>query len=281
MKKRIITLITIVAILFVAGLAAFTLWMLWGNLAISVSKYRVESEKLPTAFDGFTIAQVSDLHNDELGENNSRLLERLKETKPDIIVITGDIIDRNRTDISVAIEFAKGAVAIAPAYYVSGNHESVLSQEEYADFCHKLTVVGVTVLENDSILIEKDGEYLSLAGVGDQNFGYTPSNEDLLALKGKKSEFSILLAHRPRDFDQYAACGFDLVLSGHLHGGQFQIPFLGGLYAPSYGIFPEYDGGMYEREGSVMIVSRGVGNSSFPVRFNNPRDIVLVELVKK
>ena len=268
------------AVLLFAAVA-FTAWMLWGNFAVTVSEYRIESEKLPDAFDGFRIAQVSDLHNDELGEGNSRLLCRLEEAEPDIIVITGDVIDRSRTDLSVAIEFAKEAAVIAPTYYVSGNHESALSQVDFALFCEELTAVGVTVLENRSVLLEKDGEYLSLAGVGDQNFGYSPSNDDLLALKGEKAEFSILLAHRPRDFYQYATCGFDLVLSGHLHGGQFQIPFLGGLYAPSYGLFPEYDGGVYEREGSIMIVSRGVGNSSFPIRFNNPRELVLVELVKK
>ena len=259
---------------------AFTAWMLWGNFAVTVSEYRIESEKLPDAFDGFRIAQVSDLHNDELGDGNSRLIAKLKKTDPDIIVITGDLIDRIRTDISVAVEFAEKAALIAPTYYVSGNHESVLSQDDYADFCDKLTAVGVTVLENNTVLFEKNGEYITIAGVGDQNFGYQPSNDDLIALKGDKTAFSVLLAHRPRDFYQYATCGFDLVLSGHLHGGQFQIPFLGGLYAPSYGLFPEYDGGTYEREGSVMIVSRGVGNSSFPIRFNNPREIVLVELVK-
>ena len=260
---------------------AFTAWMLWGNVAISVSEYRIESEKLPDAFDGLRIAQVSDLHNDELGDGNSRLIAKLEKTDPDIIVITGDLIDRTRTDISVAVEFAEKAALIAPTYYVSGNHESVLSQEEYDDFCAQLTGVGVTVLENTSAVIEKDGEFITIVGVGDQNFGYEPSNAELLALKGDEYDFSLLLAHRPRDFYQYATCGFDLVLSGHLHGGQFQIPFLGGLYAPSYGLFPEYDGGVYEREGSIMIVSRGVGNSSFPIRFNNPRELVLVELVKK
>lgn len=285
MNKKTVRILAITmplafAVLLFAAIA-FTTWMLWGNFAVTVSEYRIESEKLPDAFDGFRIAQVSDLHNDELGDGNSRLIAKLEKTDPDIIVITGDLIDRTRTDISVAVEFAEKAALIAPTYYVSGNHESVLSQDDYADFCDKLTAVGVTVLENNAVLFEKSGEYITVAGVGDQNFGYQPSNDDLIALKGDKTAFSVLLAHRPRDFYQYATCGFDLVLSGHLHGGQFQIPFLGGLYAPSYGLFPEYDGGMYEREGSVMIVSRGVGNSSFPIRFNNPREIVLVELVKK
>ena len=285
MKKRIIT-ITIIAVLlllllFVAVFSAFTAWMIWGNLTISVSEYRIESEKLPEAFDGFLIAQVSDLHNDELGEGNIRLLSSLEESSPDIIVLTGDLIDRNRTNIEIAVDFAEKAAEIAPTYYVNGNHESVLSQDDYADFCERLTAAGVTVLENNAVLLERDGKYINLVGISDQNFGYVPSNAELSELKDERADFSILLSHRPRDFAQYATCGYDLVLSGHLHGGQFRLPFLGGLYAPSYGIFPEYDGGLYEREESVMVVSRGVGNSSFPIRFNNPRELVIVELIKE
>ena len=252
MKKTAKILKIVIPLVVVALLAIiifFTVWMIWGNFAVTVSEYSIESEKLPSAFDGFRIAQVSDLHNDELGVGISRLVAKLEETDPDIIVITGDLIDRTRTDILVAVDFAKKATCIAPTYYVSGNHESVLSQEEYDDFCAQLTGVGVTVLGNTSAVIEKDGEFITIVGVGDQNFGYEPSNAELLALKGDEYDFSLLLAHRPRDFYQYATCGFDLVLSGHLHGGQFQIPFFGGLYAPSYGLFPEYDGGVYERGG--------------------------------
>ena len=260
---------------------AFIVWMVWGNVAVTVSEYRIESEKLPSAFDGFRIAQVSDLHNDELGDGNGRLLEKLKNAEPDIIVITGDIVDRERTNLEIALDFVREACLIAPTYYVSGNHESSLSEEIFADFCAQLASVGAAVLENESVTLERNGEYISLVGISDQSFGYIPSNDDLLSLRGEETDFSILLSHRPGEFYQYANCGFDLVFSGHLHGGQFRIPFLGGLYAPSYGLFPEYDGGTYEREGSVMVVSRGVGNSSFPIRFNNPREIVLVELVKK
>ena len=276
MKKRIFIIsLSIVAVLSFA----FVAWMLWGNFAVTVSQYRVESDELPSAFEGFRIAQISDLHNDELGDGNAWVISALKSTSPDIIVITGDFIDKSRTDISIAIELAGEAALIAPTYYVSGNHEATLSSKDYAELCARLASVGVTVLENDSVEIEKNGEYITLVGLSDQNFGRSPLNDELLSLRGEESDFSILLAHRPRDFAQYATCGYDLVFSGHLHGGQFQIPFFGGLYAPSYGLFPEYDGGMYEIEGSVMIVSRGVGNSSFPIRFNNPREIVLVELV--
>lgn len=278
MKKRVLKIsLSVVAILFIA----FVIWMIWGNFAVTVSEYSIESGRIPTNFNGFRIAQISDLHNDELGEGNSRLIAKLEKADPDIIVITGDFIDRNRTNIDVAVDLAEKSAKLAPTYYVSGNHEASLTENEYEDFCTRLRSVGVTVLENAAAVIEKNGEHITVVGIGDQNFGHEPSNAELKALKGNETDFSLLLAHRPRDFYQYAACGFDLVLSGHLHGGQFQIPFLGGLYAPSYGLFPEYDGGVYEKEGSTMVVSRGVGNSSFPIRFNNPREIVIVELVKK
>ena len=277
MKKRDIIILATATTL----LLALAIWMIWGNIAVTVSEYRIECEDLPDSFDGFRIAQVSDLHNDELGEGNARLLKKLKETEPDIIVLTGDLVDRSRTDISVAVNFAKEACLVAPTFYVSGNHESAIASEAYAELCDGLVSVGVTVLENNSVALERDGEYISLVGVSDQNFGGALTDEELMALKSEKADFSIILAHRPQGFDQYAACGYDLLLCGHLHGGQFRLPFLGGLYAPNYGFFPEYDGGTYEKEGSVMVVSRGVGNSSFPIRFNNPREIVLVELVKK
>lgn len=275
MKKKFIALSVIAALLVI-----FTVWMIWGNVAVTVSDYKVESDELPKAFDGFRICQVSDLHNDELGKGNRRILDKLEASAPDIIVLTGDLVDRKRTDIDVAVDFAEKATEIAPTYYVNGNHEASIP-EDYAALREKLIAVGVVVLENECVTIERGGESINLIGINDQSFGYIHSNDELCEMRGDEGDLSILLAHRPTEFYQYATCGFDLVLSGHLHGGQLRLPFFGGLYAPSYGFFPEYDGGMYEREDSVLIVSRGVGNSSFPIRFNNPREIALVELVKK
>lgn len=274
-RKNLIIIISSLAVFVIA----FTVWMIWGNVALTVSDYRVESDEIPEAFDGFRICQVSDLHNDELGEDSKRLIDAIKDREPDIILLTGDLIDRKRTNIDVAINFAEKAAEIAPTYYINGNHEAAIP-EDYAVLKEKLVSVGVVVLENQSVTVERGGEYIKIIGLNDQNFGYIQSNDELCELRGDEGDFSILLAHRPTDFSQYATCDFDLVFSGHLHGGQFRLPFLGGLYAPSYGFFPEYDGGMYEREEGVLIVSRGVGNSSFPIRFNNPREIIIVELVK-
>lgn len=274
MKRKTLILLLVAAILLIA----FIIWMIWGNTAITVSEFTVDSDDLPDAFSGFRICQVSDLHNAEFGKENERLINAIKNAEPDIIVLTGDLVDRSRTDLDIAVSFAKRAVEIAPTYYVSGNHEASLSEEMYAELKERLLSAGVILLENGSVNVERDGECIRLIGLNDQNFGYIHSNEELTELMGDTEFFSLLLTHRPKDFAQYATCGFDLVLSGHLHGGQFRLPLLGGLYAPSYGFFPDYDGGIYEREESVMIVSRGMGNSSFPIRFNNPPELVVVEL---
>ena len=274
MKKKSIILIIVSVVLSV-----FMIWMIWGNLALTVNQYTVESAKFPETLSGFRIAQISDLHNDELEEGNVSIISALEKADPDVIVITGDIIDRSRTDIDVAIDLAKKISKIALTCYVSGNHESALSDEEYADFCKQLTAAGVVVLNNDSIELDRNGAKVKIVGISDESFGNIPSDSELKELVDDTDTYTILLAHRPNDFERYTEFGCDLVLSGHLHGGQFRLPFLGGLYAPSYGLFPEYNGGKYEIGESVMIVSRGVGNSSFPIRFNNPREIVIIEII--
>ncbi len=189
-KKKII--LTVAATLMLL----LTVWTVWGNTALTVSEFTVVSAKLPLSFSGFRIAQISDLHNAEFGDGNKKLMQMLEKTEPDIIVITGDIVDSNRTD---------------------------------AD----------------------DGAY------------------------------TVLLSHRPELFDAYVNCSVDLVFSGHAHGGQFRLPFIGGIVAPGQGFFPKYDSGAYTKNGTTMIVSRGIGNSIIPIRFNNRPEIVIVELIRE
>ena len=124
-KRKLIIALSVVAILFVA----FTSWMIWGNVAVTVSEYRIESCELPKSFDGFRIAQISDLHNAEFGAKNIRLINKLKNTRPDIIVLTGDTVDSRQPNIEVAISFCAEAVKIAPTYFISGNHEARLDTE--------------------------------------------------------------------------------------------------------------------------------------------------------
>lgn len=280
MGKRTKIFLAVMVLLLVV-LAA---WVIWGNTALVLNEYTISSEKLPSAFSGFRIAQVSDLHNTQIGKNNKNLLEMLRNAKPDMIAITGDLIDSRNTDLSVALDFVAQAVKIAPCYYVSGNHEARVS--EYPALKAELCRLGVTVLENQSLSITSNGDSITLIGVNDPSFetdyllGDAQSLMDstLQALAPQEESFAILLSHRPELFSVYAKNEIDLIFSGHAHGGQFRLPFIGGLFAPNQGFFPKYDAGLFVENSTHMIVSRGLGNSLFPFRFNNRPEVILIEL---
>lgn len=249
-------------------------WVLWAYTAIEVNEWVIKSPEIPDGFDGFRIAQVSDLHNAEFGEGNQKLLNLLEEAEPDIIVITGDMIDSRNTDVDVALDFAEKALEIAPCYYVTGNHERRVL--EWDDLRNGLTGLGVTVLLDEKAELKRDGDTVTIAGLLDPDFGGTfeQACRELTAGEG----YTILLSHRPEKMALYADCGADLVFSGHAHGGQVRLPFVGGLVAPHQGWFPTYDSGLYEENGTVMLVSRGLGNSIVPLRFNNRPEIIVAIL---
>ena len=280
-KKKFIVLAAIVAILIL-----LIIWIAYGNTDLEIYKYNVKSEDIPSEFDNFRIVQISDLHNAEFGENNEKLLLMLKQADADIIAITGDMIDSRNTDVDVAISFAQKAVNIAPVYYVNGNHESrVLG--EYEKLKQGLTDAGVTILENSSADITIGDETITLIGINDPTFRMDIVDDtmeqniahQLVNVIPDNDNYKVLLAHRPEYFDVYAG-NVDLVLSGHAHGGQFRIPFIGGLVAPGQGFFPEYYEGSHIKENTEMIVSRGIGNSIIPFRINNKPEIIDAELTK-
>ena len=281
-NKKIMALICVALVSILLAI-----WTLWGNTALEVNEITISS-RIPPAFSGFRIAQVSDLHNAEYGEDNVKLLQLLSECDPDIIVITGDLVDASRTDIDVALAFAGEAVRIAPTYYVTGNHEAAISQ--YDVLKSGLEAAGVIVLEDEAVSLEQNGESITLIGLSDPDatikgdlFGEVPAmvSTKLGNLMGGESGYTILLSHRPELFETYVTSGIDLVLSGHAHGGQFRLPFVGGLIAPNQGLFPKYDAGLYTESNTNMIVSRGLGNSIIPIRFNNRPEIILIELETK
>lgn len=278
-RKKLI----VIAVMAVFVLTAI-LWIVWGNTALELNTYIMKSEDLPDVFDGYRIAHVSDLHNTEIGEDNEKLLEMIRTSEPDIIVLTGDIIDSRNTDIEIALRFAENAVGIAPCYYVAGNHEARISN--YDVLREGLIELGVVVLEDSGVEIEKAGEKITLLGILDPSFqtdylfgdDATVMESKLQALTWDKDTYTILLSHRPELFDVYIENGIDLVFSGHAHGGQFRLPFMGGIVAPNQGLFPEYDSGLYSEGKTNMLVSRGIGNSILPFRFNNRPEVILVEL---
>lgn len=280
-KKLSIILAVVAAILF-----ALIAWIIWGNTALELNTYTISSSKLPQSFDGYRIAHVSDLHNAEMGKNNEKLLTMLRDADPDMIAITGDLVDSRNTDIEVALQFVREAVKIAPCYYVTGNHEARIS--EYDELKEAMEAAGVTVLEDEQTEISLTGEFIRLIGVNDPSYqtdylfgdAKTVMNTKLEELHTEQDRFTILLSHRPELFETYADHDLDLVLSGHAHGGQFRLPFVGGLVAPNQGFFPEYDAGLYSMNHTNMIVSRGIGNSILPFRFNNRPEVIIIELKK-
>ena len=281
-KKKIIVLAVVATILL-----ALIIWTAWGNTALELNTYTISSDRLPEAFDGYRIAHVSDLHNAEMGKDNDKLLKMLREAEPDIIAITGDIIDSRNTDVEIALNFTRAAMEIAPCYYVTGNHEARVS--EYDELKEGLIKQGVAFLDDERIELELSGETIVLLGVNDPSFqtdylfgdSETVMQSKLQEIINEEDTYTILLSHRPELFKVYTESKVNLVLSGHAHGGQFRIPFMGGLVAPNQGLFPKYDAGLYTEENTNMIVSRGIGNSILPFRFNNRPEVILIDLYSK
>jgi len=257
----------------------------WGDNAIKTDYISISSNKLPEAFEGFKILQISDLHNKEFGKGQAVLLRNIEKAEPDIIVVTGDLIDSRRTNVDKAMDFIRGAVKLAPVYYVTGNHEGLT--EEYPELEKQLIQTGAILLKNKLIQIKYKGAAINLAGINDPLYEMITGNyneysekqileEQLEGIKEDRAErYTVLLAHRPEFIDTYAQYGIDLVFSGHAHGGQFRLPFIGGLIAPGQGLFPKYTSGKYNKKNTTEIVSRGLGNSIIPLRvFNRPQIIV-------
>ena len=263
----------------------------WSNTTFGVTRYTIADESLPPALQGFTIVQISDLHNTAFGKQQSQLLEATAQQQPDIIAITGDFIDSYHTDISISMEFIHRAAAIAPIYYVPGNHESRLP-EQYARLKQQLKAAGVILLEDAGAIITYNHTPIRLLGVKDPSFT-APENaaaadtlkqmsqtlDSLLTRTAANADsYTILLSHRPELLDAYRTAGIPLVLSGHTHGGQIRLPGIGALYAPNQGLFPAYAAGLYNVPPTRLIISRGLGNSIIPVRIGNRPELVSITL---
>lgn len=208
----------------------------------------------------FTIVQVSDLHDARFGKDQKTLLASIRECCPDMIVVTGDLFNRrNRKAYRNALCFAENAVKISPVYFVEGNHECAL-EEVGKQNIEAIRKLGVHVLYNESV------DYGSVRLIGLKQFASKEDLSDLL----DRNRLNVVLAHRPELFPKYAETDADVILSGHAHGGQIRM-FGVGMYAPQQGLFPKYTSGLYEKNGTKMFVSRGLGNTiPFPRVFNTP-----------
>ncbi|WP_313165382.1 metallophosphoesterase [Sedimentibacter sp.] len=258
---------------------------MWQNNSVVVSKYEYKNSKLSINFNGFKILHISDLHNKNF---HGSLYKKIKDINPDIIVITGDLIDRRRTRIDIAVEFVKQIINIAPVYYVSGNHEQLSAS--YDELKEELTNLDVHILDNSHLILNHGGERIGIMGLADPALIYTEGNNDnnrnrVYAENNLKrlyensvTEFNILLSHRPELIEVYKNINIDLVFSGHAHGGQIRIPFIGGILSPNQGFLPKYSEGMITEDNTTLVVSRGMGNSIFPLRIFNRPELIVVEL---
>ena len=237
------------------------------------------SPRLPAAFDGFRVVQISDLHGKMFGADNERLLKAVAGLEPDLIAITGDLVD-DPAQLSMIPALARALSGIAPTYYVTGNHEWAIREARTVKGL--LEQNGVIPLTNEHTLLEREGETLVLAGIDDPNGPYDQKSpqelmEEIRAEQG--DPYILLLAHRNEYVETYAACGADLILCGHVHGGIIRLPFTDGLIDNTRRrLFPSYTAGLYPLDsGGVLMVSRGLGNGTgVPRLFNRPHLPVIV-----
>ncbi len=273
--KKLITLL--ILIVFIASFV----WV--NNKWIQTTEYTISSAALPFAFDGKKIVQISDLHNANFGKQQSTLIEKVEAAEPDAVFLTGDLIDSNRYNLEISLTLVDALVDMSPVYFVLGNHE--VSVNKIEEITAALEERGVHVLMNDKMLWEEDGEAVQIAGINDPLLNMDLTSEDFTreALKeaALDDEFTLLLAHRPEVFSIYVEQGIDLVFAGHAHGGQIRIPGLGGLIAPGQGWFPTMTEGIFQKKDTQLVLSRGLGNSLFPVRVFNLPEIVVVTLEKE
>lgn len=265
--------------ILIAVAAAFLITALISTFTLRTTRLRLTIRNLPDEFDGFKLVHISDLHNASFGKNNGRLASRIKKCEPDCVLMTGDFAG------GVSFEHPeKGAfhelcleLKPLPVYVSLGNHELRLAYRHMDQLEKQRADVrntGCVLLDNSACRIEKGGAHVNLFGLsleGARHKGVHPFRipEGTLdgSLKPTEGEVNILLAHVPQFFPQYADAGYDLVLSGHIHGGVVRIPGLGGVFSPTRRLFPEYCYGLYERGKTKMFVTAGLGRALIPLRF--------------
>lgn len=269
--------------LAVLALSALCLtgFLYWDNTALQVTRFDPVFSDLPAGFDGCRIVVLSDLHGASFGAHNADLLAAVAAEQPEYIFFLGDLEDKYRGPADgYPAETARGLSAIAPTYYVTGNHEWAIGH--VPELKEALAAHGVTVLSNQFVTLERGGDSVVLAGIDDPN-GYadqkTPEELAAEVYAACGDPFWMLLAHRNNRFSsQYSKLGADLVFSGHAHGGLIRLPFTDGLFSHDWDLFPSNTAGLYEENGSCQFVTRGLGNTGITFRLFNRPEVAMVTL---
>ncbi len=280
MKKRYKLLIALVAtVILFLGFAHFS------NNSITVNNITIDNESITNKVN---ILHLSDIHGKVFGDNNKHIKRKIEKLDYDIVVITGDLIDQRREEnITQTVDFVEYLSNNKPVYYVEGNHEHLMSNHKYQELTTKLSKIenNFYYLNSETTDIEVNGNKIKILGVNHYYDTYTkeftPSiKDDVITDFNNSNNFNLILDHFPTNFDYYEKekTNFDLILSGHAHGGQIRLPFIGGVLAPDQGFNPKYDAGHYSNSVGEMVLSRGLGNSVFPLRVFNRPEIVLVTI---
>ena len=307
MKKRIVLILKI----FLALILFFIIANVFLNKQIFITKYQIYSEKISEKFDNYKIVQITDVHSIRNDLQLKRIANKIKNEEPDIICVTGDLIDseyyskQNRLYINgeiniieeLTIKFMKELTKISDTYFIYGNHEMMLLDDpQNNSFKLNLEEIGVKLFNNSAVAISKNGDNINLIGIQDpatlykdKKYAYlgdTNKERVQIILKDildeiseeNKEKFTILLSHRPEYFEIYDKYNIDLALTGHTHGGIVKIPLIGGIYAHPQGWFPDYSYGQYRLDEFSMIVGSGIGYSKLPIRIFNPPEINVIIL---
>lgn len=267
-----------------------------GNTHIMKTRYDLTFSNLPKGFDNYKIVQISDLHVKEFGKDNARLLKAVAKEDPDLVVTTGDMINSTDTPdkFDMPAKLLSDLASLYDTYYIDGNHETAMNSIN-SDYYHEWIALvkdsGTKILDNESVRLKKSGDSITLYGLwyngryynnmGDseaEKYFLDVTDVDKLLDSPSPDDFNILLTHNPVYFDAYSDWGADLTLTGHMHGGVIRVPFKGGLISPERVYWPEYDAGQFEKDDSIMIVNRGLGNGTSGYRFLNWPDVSVITL---
>ena len=290
MKRKLKHLKTILIIIILT----FTIMFYISNQILVISKFELTIKDLPAGFNNYKILQLSDLHSKSFGNDNNKLIHKINELDFDLIVLTGDMVNSYDTDFQVFLDLAETLVSLAPTYYIVGNHEQSLNSSLLDSLINDLKLLGVVVLDNEKVTLKENNDEIDLYGmwfnlkyysdqrnqvvINDPATYYFDESKFNLIFPEPLNKFSVLLTHNPMYFETYVSVGFNLAISGHVHGGSLRLPYLGGVFSPEKVLFPKYDAGNFQIDGSELIVSRGLGNGQGNFRFLNQPEIVLITL---
>lgn len=267
-----------------AALLAARLYL--DNTLIQVSKYEINSDKIPKEFNKFKIVHLSDFHSYGLKRDNLKIFEVIEEESPDVIVMTGDMINKYDRNFKKFLNLAEVLSKKYKIYYIIGNHEIRLRKEDLEFILKKLSDFGIRILKDEKVTIVRKKEHINIYGINIPLSYYKIINKpdnvgeviSKLLKSCKKEEYNIVLAHNPLYFEQYSKENVDLILSGHVHGGMIRLPLLGAILSPERKFFPKYSSGIYEMNNKKLLVSRGLGHSKNGVRLFNRREIICITL---